>query len=155
MLMKDKLIIREYKMSDKEAVLNLLKSNTPQYFSPEEEKDFVYYLENEIEYYFILEINKQIVGSGGFNFSGDNTKGKISWDILLPEFQGKSWGSFLLNYRIELLKKFKGIQEITVRTSQLVYTFYEKQGFKLIKIEKDYWAKGFDLYLMSYAKKIN
>ena len=128
--MKDELIIREYKNSDKETVLNLLKLNTPKYFSPEEENDLVYYLENEIEYYFVLEFNKQIVGSGGFNFSGDKTTDKISWDILHPNFQGKTLGSTLLNYRIERLKKFKEVKLITVRTSQVVYKFYEKTGFQ-------------------------
>lgn len=150
--MNNEIIIREYKNSDKEAVLNLLKLNTPKYFSSEEESDLVYYLENEIEYYFVLEFNKKIVGSGGFNFSGDKTTGKISWDILHPDFQGKSLGSTLLNYRIERLKKFKEVQQITVRTSQLVYQFYEKLGFKLIEIVEDYWAKGFHLYKMEYIK---
>jgi [ribosomal protein S18]-alanine N-acetyltransferase len=148
--MKEELVIREYKTSDRDAVLGLLKLNTPQYFSPEEESDLVYYLENEIEHYFILEINAQIVGSGGFNFSEDKTTGKISWDILHPDFQGKSLGSILLNHRIEKLKEFKNVQKIIVRTSQLAYKFYEKQGFRLIETIDDYWAKGFHLYNMEY-----
>jgi len=150
--MKIEFLIREYKNADKEAVLNLLRLNTPKYFAPEEESDLVYYLENEIEHYFVLEINNQIVGCGGFNFSEDKTTGKISWDIFHPDFQGKSLGSTLLNYRIEKLFKFDGLQKILVRTSQLAYKFYEKQGFKLIEITEDYWAKGFHLYKMEYIK---
>jgi [ribosomal protein S18]-alanine N-acetyltransferase len=150
MTIEDQVIIREYKDQDKESVLNLLRLNTPKFFSPDEERDFAYYLENEIEYYFTIEINQQIVGSGGFNFSGDPSKGKISWDILHPNFQGKSLGRTLLRYRIEKLKKFHEVQEITVRTSQLVYKFYEKQGFKLIEIVEDYWAMGFQLYKIKY-----
>jgi ribosomal protein S18 acetylase RimI-like enzyme len=42
------------------------------------------------------------------------------------------------------------ITTIMVRTSQLAYKFYEKNGFILKEIEKDYWAKGFDLYSMTY-----
>jgi ribosomal protein S18 acetylase RimI-like enzyme len=37
---------------------------------------------------------------------------------------------------------------IIVRTSQLAYKFYQKVGFELEKTEKDFWAKGFDLYQM-------
>lgn len=151
-IMKDKIIIREYKNTDREAVLNLLKLNTPKYFSPEEEKDLMNYLEKEIEYYFILEIDNIIVGSGGFNFFDDKTIGKISWDILHPDFQGKSLGSTLLNYRIERLKSFKRVQQIIVRTSQLTHKFYEKRGFRLIEVVEDYWAKGFHLYKMEYKK---
>jgi [ribosomal protein S18]-alanine N-acetyltransferase len=150
--MHDELIIREYKSSDKQTVLNLLRLNTPGYFSPQEESDLVYYLENEIEYYFVVEINKQTVGSGGFNFSGDKTTGIISWDILHPDFQRKSIGSILLKYRIVKIKEFKDVQKVIVRTSQLSYKFYEKLGFKLIDILKDYWADGYDLYKMEYTK---
>lgn len=150
--MKDELIIREYKDSDREAVLSLLRLNTPRYFSEEEESDLVYYLENEIEYYFVLELNRQIVGSGGVNFSEDKTRGKISWDIMHPDFQGKSLGSALLNYRIGMLKESEQVRQITVRTSQLVYRFYEKHGFRLTEIVEDYWAKGFHLYHMEYAE---
>ena len=37
--------IRNYKKSDKDSLLEILKSNTPTYFSPEEEKDFIHYLD--------------------------------------------------------------------------------------------------------------
>jgi hypothetical protein len=37
-----------------------------------------------------------------------------------------------------------------VRTSQVAYQFYQKAGFDLEKIEKDFWAKGFDLYQMKF-----
>jgi ribosomal protein S18 acetylase RimI-like enzyme len=148
--MKD-ILIREYKDADKQSLIDILRHNTPQYFSPEEERDLSHYLENEIEYYFVLELNKQVVGAGGFNFSGDETTGKISWDIIHPDFQGKSLGSTLLKYRIEKLKAFASVEQITVRTSQLVYQFYEKSGFELIEIVENYWAKGYHLYKMRYV----
>ena len=145
-------LIRAYQTSDKDAVLDLLRLNIPQYFSPEEEVDLVRYLENKIVHYFVLEFKNQVIGSGGFNFSDDKTTGIISWDILHPEFQGRSFGNALLRYRIEQLQQFKDVQKIIVRTSQLAYKFYEKAGFKLLEIVEDYWAKGFDLYRMEYVR---
>jgi ribosomal-protein-alanine N-acetyltransferase len=149
--MKDHITIRAYQDEDKDQVLDLLRLNTPLFFAPEEEKGLVYYLDHEIEYYYVLEIDQLIVGCGGFNFSGDVSTGKISWDILHPDYQGQGLGTALLKYRIRQLKTFEALENILVRTSQIVYPFYEKNGFKLVDIKKDYWAKGFDLYHMVYA----
>jgi len=140
--------IRAYTNHDKESILNLFQLNTPEYFSPEEEKDLLNYLENEIDLYFVLEFDQKIVGSGGINFSEDETHAKISWDFLHPDFQRKSLGTKLLKHRLDALEKMDNVKRITVRTSQLAYSFYEKAGFKLKEVVKDYWAKGFDLYRM-------
>ena len=47
----DTINIREYFPSDKEAVLKLIRLNTPMYFALEEEADLSEYLDNEREYY--------------------------------------------------------------------------------------------------------
>lgn len=144
-------IIRPYNSKDKQAVIDLLRLNTPAYFSPQEEADLIFYLDNELEAYFVLEVDNTVVGSGGFNFSGDPANGKISWDLFHPAFQGKGLGRRLLHYRIEKLKSCEGIEMITVSTSQMVYRFYEKSGFQLVEIVPDFWAKGYDMYRMVYA----
>ncbi len=145
--------IREYNSNDKEKIIDLLKLNTPKYFAEEEAKDLIYYLDNEIEYYYVIELNNVIVGSGGINIKENGTIGYISWDLLNPELHGKGLGTLILNYRIEKLKAEKMIESIIVRTTQIVYKFYEKSGFEVIEKVKDYWAKGFDLYKMEYKKK--
>ncbi|RNI23622.1 GNAT family N-acetyltransferase [Rufibacter latericius] len=150
--MNPKVEIREYVPEDKPAIVELLKLNTPAYFAPEEEPDLIHYLDHEIEQYFVVLDEQRLVGCGGVNFSEDLTTGKISWDILHPQYQGKGLGSLLLNYRIKKLQELPHIQTISVRTSQLVYRFYEKQGFQLQEVVKDYWAPGFDMYRMEYVQ---
>ena len=146
--MADSIIIREYIPADKNSVMELIRLNTPGYFASEEEADLSEYLENKRELYYVLLYNEKIVGCGGINFADNKTTGKISWDILHPMYQGKTLGTLLLKYRIEKLKSIGSIKRITVRTSQAAYGFYEKQGFVLNEIKKDYWAKGFDMYNM-------
>jgi ribosomal-protein-alanine N-acetyltransferase len=146
--MNPNISIRNYRKEDKEVVLNLFRLNVPLYFSPSEQEELLYFLDHEIELYFVLEIEGKIVGSGGINFSGDETHAKISWDFLHPEYQGKSLGTKLLKHRLDILQKMDKVKTITVRTSQLAYRFYEKSGFKLKEVVTDYWAKGFDLYRM-------
>lgn len=151
--MNDLITIREYEPGDKETVMNLIRLNTPGYFAPEEETDLRNYLDYERELYYVLLWNGRIAGCGGINFADGKTTGKISWDILHPEYQRRSLGTQLLLYRINKLKSIGNIQKIIVRTSQLVYKFYEKHGFELQEIRKDYWAKGIDMYYMVYKDR--
>ena len=54
-------VIREYRETDKNAVIDLIRQNTPEYFALEEEKaDFSNYLDSERELYFVLLLNKEI-----------------------------------------------------------------------------------------------
>jgi ribosomal-protein-alanine N-acetyltransferase len=47
----------------------------------------------------------------------------------------------------------KEIEKIIVRTSQITFPFYQKQGFRLKEKIDNYWAEGFDLYYMEYQSK--
>lgn len=150
MTQDNSIVIREYLTTDKEVVMNLIKLNTPNFFAKEEVNDLSNYLDKEIELYYVLLVDGKVVGCGGINFAEKRTIGKISWDIMHPDYQGKSLGKKLLRYRIEVLKAIPSIKKITVRTSQLAYKFYEKQGFTLNEIKRNYWADGFDMYSMQY-----
>lgn len=149
--MKAPIEIRAYQTADKEAVINLIRLNTPAYFARGEEAELSRYLESERELYYVILSEGDIVGCGGINFEDDNGTGIISWDIIHPAHQGKSLGARLVLYRLEKLKATEGIQKVAVRTSQLTFKFYEKQGFRLVEIVKDHWAEGFDMYRMEFA----
>ncbi len=151
--MTETIQIKEYKPSHKEQVLALLRLNTPEYFDPSEEAALSHYLDQERELYYVVMADTEIVGCGGINFANDGTTGKISWDIIHPDHQGKSIGTKLLTYRIRLLESMENVQEITVRTSQHAYRFYEKSGFRLREVTKDYWAPGIDRYAMMLAPR--
>ncbi len=146
--MDNQSVIRPYEKNDKSFLIELLRLNTPKYFGVEEENDFIRYLDSEIESYFVIEKNHQIVGCGGINLNLEKQFGIISWGMIHPGFHGQKIGSELLKHRIEFLKKNYDLQKIIVRTSQLVFPFYEKHGFELKEIHPDFWAKDLDMYLM-------
>lgn len=149
-------MIREYNKQDKSDVINIFRLNTPKFFHPTEEKDFINYLENNIEEFYVIEYNSNIIGCGGINYLINERIAKISWDMFHPKYQNKGLGTSLVKYRINRIKKnkkAKDIIDIVVRTCQLTYQFYEKLGFELKRIENDFFAQGFDLYFMTM--KIN
>jgi N-acetylglutamate synthase-like GNAT family acetyltransferase len=144
-------LIRAYEARDRDVVLSMMQENIPAYFAQDEQEDLKYYLDFEIEQFFVLEVEHKIVACGGINLELDEKRGVISWDIVLPAEQGKGYGRKLLEHRIAILKGMPEIDRITVRTSQLTYLFYQKNGFVLNQIVKDYWAKDFDLYSMELS----
>jgi [ribosomal protein S18]-alanine N-acetyltransferase len=146
-------MIRSYTSKDKKELIGLLRLNTPQYFDEAEESDFILYLDNHAENYFVVEDQGKVIGSGGINYFVDARLARISWDIIHPDFQGKGVGKELTLYRISQIRKDPSINLICVRTTQLVYKFYQKLGFTLERIEKDFWAQGFDLYQMTLRIK--
>ena len=145
--------IQPYQTSDKSTLLDLIDLNTPKYFAVSEKEDFANYLEKERELYFVILFEDKIVGCGGINFEEHQKIGIISWDIIHPDYHGKSLGRKLLQHRIDLLKSMEVVEKIIVRTSQLTYPFYQKQGFESKEIVTDYWVKGFDLYYMELKLK--
>ncbi|MHC8950318.1 GNAT family N-acetyltransferase [Sphingobacterium hungaricum] len=144
-------IIRAYQTKDKESVIHCMKSNVPAHFAVSEIDDLIYYLENEIEDYFVLEYHGEIKAASGINY--EPKRGKLSWDFVDADAQGKGFGSKLLNHRLSILRNNTAIDLITVRTSQTAFQFYEKHDFVVQRIVKNYWADGFDLYEMTYQPK--
>jgi ribosomal protein S18 acetylase RimI-like enzyme len=142
-------VIRTYSSEDKSRLLVILKLNIPQFFDESEESDFIQYLDHRKEDYFVVESDGLIIGSGGINYFPEDNSARISWDIIHPDFQGKGIGSNLIRHRIDHIQKDPTISTVKVRTSQLAYKFYQKAGFELEFIEKDFWTKGFDLYQMT------
>lgn len=145
--------IRKYTPVDKTRVIELFRLNTPKYFSPIEEDGLIDYLTYHSDNYFVAEEDDMIVGSAGFNLSEDGKTGKLSWDIINPNSHGKGIGTTLTKYRIQKLNEIKSVEIISVRTSQVVYKFYEKFGLELQEVVNDYWAPGFDLYRLD--KQVN
>ena len=142
--------IRKYTSRDQEKVVELLRLNSPKFFDLSEEEDFISYLQQDSQNYFVAEDFGTIIGSGGINYGFDGGKtARISWDIIHPDQQGKGVGKRLSQYRINQIKQNPAVEMISVRTSQLVYPFYQKLGFVVERTEKDFWAKGFHLYQMA------
>jgi [ribosomal protein S18]-alanine N-acetyltransferase len=149
MLENNKMTIRKYEEDDKEAVLSLLDANIPAFFAPSEKLDLIAYLEQDAENYFVAVEDHKILGAGGFNLGfSDKREVRIAWDFVHPVFYGTGIGKKLVQFRLKEIRKITGLDKVVVRTSQFAFTFYQKQGFTVVFIEKDYWSPGFDLYFM-------
>jgi len=147
-------MIQAFSSPDISELLSLLETRIPEYFHPSELADYELYLREEIDQYFVWQEKGRILGAGGLNHVPEKKEIRISWDVVHPEAEGKGIGSQLTQYRIAIARSTYPGYPIIVRTSQLAYGFYEKQGFVLKRVEKDYWAEGFDLYQMEWVGRL-
>ena len=119
-------MIRKYTKEDRSNVIELLRENTPECFDPSEEHDFINYLDNELEDYFVCEVNAKIIGAGGINYFLEDKSARISWDMVDSKSKGRGIGKKLTQYRINLLNGIPKVEIIRVKTSQHASQFYGK-----------------------------
>ena len=74
-------LIRPYRQTDQQSVLNLFQSNTPEYFDFSEKVELLDYLNHKLEDYFVVEQNGVVIGSGGINYFYEEKKARLSWEF--------------------------------------------------------------------------
>ena len=105
-----------------------------------------YQIVNQGHEFFLLSHNDKPVG-----FASIQPKYKISEGLyrlnklyVLPTEQGKGFGQLLLSHIISFIKpKGAFILELNVNRNNKAVTFYEKQGFKIIREEDIAIGKGY------------
>lgn len=148
MKLRKQAIIALYKNSDKQSLIQIFRQNIPKYFAPKELEDFIMYLDKHADTYFTVKAGDIINGGFGYVIDKQEQTGSITWIFFHPDTTGTGLGTASLNYCLPILKSNSFVDKITVRTSQHANLFFEKFGFNLIEIKKDYWGKDLDLYSM-------
>ena len=143
-----KAIFRAYVQKDRSTLLSILQRNIPRYFAQQELKDFEIFIDQNADSYKVILYESSIVGGISWFVDEKEKSATIAWIFLDPEVHNIGLGRESVDYFLRSMNKISGLVKYKVRTSQLVYKFFEKFGFTTIKIKEDYWAKGFDLYEM-------
>lgn len=144
-------MIRPYSIADKEQLIALFKLNVPAYFDASELPEFLGYLETMSNTYLIIEHATEVIGGLGYEVRESDESGRINWIFLHPTVFGGGHGKKAVHHCLEILRADARVKKLIVRTSQLVYPFFEKLGYQVVQTQKDYWAPGLDLYLMEQA----
>lgn len=153
------MVIRKYKPSDRFECIEIFKSNMPLFFDPEELLDFEKWLNgkdqgilgysNTIEeYYYVAELENKIIACGGFYIPKDEKRANMTWGMVDNKLHKKGIGQKLLEYRIKIINAQHPGYQISLDTTQHSYKFFEKMGFTLTKITKDFYVKGMHRYDM-------
>ena len=146
-----------YNESFLETCLKLFRSNVPNYFTVDEEAEFVEFLLNDEHPYWVVKSNKTIVGCGGIYVSSpsfmrsdfDKEVG-FAWGMIHKTYHGKGFGKALAKHRINYLKNNYPERPIVLRTTQNTFRFFEKYGFAIHNIEPNGFGDNMDKITMVY-----
>ena len=135
--------IRAYSPQDREACLAVFDSNTPRFFLAIERSDFEKFLDTLNCSYFVMEHDGAVVGCGGY-VTGEDLASLV-WGMVRIDLHKLGFGRFLP--ALPAAHPFQRAQcsnESRLGTSQHSAAFFQKQGFKVVSIEKDGYAPGID-----------
>jgi len=129
----------------------------PDFFDPSELPQFETWLDEEIKdehaqnlaFYYVLEISGKIMACGGFYLNPEKKQAGMAWGMVSKTYHKNGFGKQLLEFRKKKIWSLSPQAQIMLDTSQYSYPFFEKMGFKLTAITKDFYGEGLDRYDMT------
>jgi N-acetylglutamate synthase-like GNAT family acetyltransferase len=130
------LAIRPFVRADQAACLAIFDGNTPRYFAPSERPEFVRFVATAQD--------GSVIGCGGYSVDSNTGFANLTWGMVQRSWQGRGIGEMLLLARIAAIEASPTVAVIRATTSQHVRGFFERHGFKLVRIDPDGLAQGLD-----------
>ena len=140
-----KVKIRLFTPADREACLAVFDSNTPEYFAAEEHNDFAAFLDAGQPYFFVATApDEAVIACGGYYIDSNQGTAGLTWGMVHRSWHQHGVGSSLLKYRIAAIRDSREAKVIRVNTSQQSRGFFERHGFRVLKVIPDGYAPGID-----------
>ena len=127
-----------YSPENRNECLALFDSNCPEYFAPNERKDYENFLVSKPAGYEVCIYEKGVAGAFGL-FKDKNGHCRLDWILLNPDAQGIGIGSIIMDRVIAQAKDY-GADRILIATSHKADRFFEKKGAVKLSETKDGWG---------------
>jgi ribosomal-protein-alanine N-acetyltransferase len=154
--------ISNYHPNHRETCIDIFTSNTPAYFGVDElqglelwlngqDAERLAYKNTEVEHFYVLEDKHNVLACGGFYIVRDSPIANMTWGMVHNNYHKQGFGKALFEYRIEQIKTKYPQHNIVLDTTQHTYAFFEKLGFHVTEIRKDFYAPGLNRYDMALS----
>ncbi len=138
--------------------MEIFKTNVPKYFTLEEVNEYDRFLAKlgDLEVvdnpaYYVMELDNKLIGCGGFG-EKEGIDGVPSitfvWGMVDHAYHKKGFGEQLLQFRLTEIPLHFPNRKVILDTTQFSYTFFEKYGFKTVKITENSYGEGMHRYDM-------
>src|SRR4029453_1848080 len=128
--------IRSYSQSHRHACLEILESNTPEFFIPTDCDGYATFLDDLPAPYFVLEQFGQIAACGGWALDTAGVA-DLTWGMVRRRFHRRGLGRELLRFRLNAIRNDGRATLVRVRTAQLVQGFFVREDFRLTSCSTD------------------
>lgn len=135
---------RPYRSSDRDACIEIFRSNAPQFFRDDELEDFLGFIDAFECPYFVVFSGEEIIGCGGFGIEPDCETASLCWGMVRREHHGKRIGAYLLFVRLHEVATTTDARFVRLGTSQHTEGFFRRYGFSIESTEPDGIALGLD-----------
>ena len=150
-----------YESKFKSACISAFISNVPEYFTTEEIQQFESFLDHFEEnvypdttirrtYFYVLLLDEALIGCGGFGDKDANQRISLAWGLIHRDYHRQSFGKLLLQFRLKEIRNCFPESSVYLDTTQYSSPFYEKLGFELLSITKDFFETGMHKHELIY-----
>jgi len=139
--------IRSYSQSDRHACLEILGSNTPEFFIPTDCDGYAAFLDNLPGPYFVLEEFGETAACGGWALDTAGVA-DLTWGMVRREFHRRGLGRELLRLRLNAIRNDGRATLVRVRTAQLVQEFFVRERFSVVDVVLNGFGTGLDKVTM-------
>jgi GNAT superfamily N-acetyltransferase len=137
--------VRPYTPQDRMGCLAIFDGNTPDYFAPSERAEFAAFLDAASVNYLVLEsATGVIIGCGGYYLKSAGGVAGLAWGMVDRAWHKRGFGRVLLDARLALLRCSPDAKLVRVNTSQNSRGFFERCGFRVVRVVPSGYAPGID-----------
>lgn len=139
--------IRCYSTQDRPSCLEILASNTPEFFVRQDHDEYRAFLAELPGPYFVVEDRSAIVACGGWAMDADNVAA-LTWGMVRRDRHRQGIGGELLRHRLDAIRCHGGARVVRVRTVQTVRRFFTRAGFTTVDVEPNGFGPGLNRVTM-------
>jgi ribosomal protein S18 acetylase RimI-like enzyme len=138
---------RAYHPADRAACLAIYDSNAERFFAPGDRDVFAAFLDAPQGFFGVLcEDSGAVIGCGGIGTRDDGQTAVLTWGMVRADRHGQGLGRTLALARLLRLLDLPQVMRVTINTSNQTVGFFEKLGFRVVKVTPDGYRAGLDRY---------
>lgn len=136
------IVFRPYSSFDYQACIHIFDANCPEFFAPNERREYAAFLDNAPRDYQVCEVDGRVRGAFGLMAKSKEEK-TLNWILLDPRSQGIGIGLKIMEQVIHLGRKSE-IASVNIAASQKSAPFFDMFGAIATTTTPDGWGPGMD-----------